>query len=214
VKFTTRESIEMNAELEFYTAPGPMTDLSKCDPKLFEGLPSTPVGLMKVVRGCVTSGDHLALQRIAVPEGRGAEAGIKAAAAIIARIAELDSSPLVVGREPQQRIIGNCRTFATLSCALIRRAGVPARVRAGFAAYFRPHTWVDHWSIEYWRSPDDAWVRVDPELDDDWFEKNFKGRRPRRWRRACIEPEPSPGSRVGTVSSIRIGSTWAGTTGG
>jgi len=163
----------MNNELEFYATPGPMTDLSICDPLLFEGLPGTPVDLMKVVRGCVTSTDLLTtIHKVTVPEGRGHEAGIRPAAAIVARIGELDPSPLTVVREPQRRIIGNCRTFATLSCALIRRTGTPARVRAGFAGYFQPNVWADHWIIEYW---DARWVRVDPELDDGWLAKNAGG---------------------------------------
>ncbi len=157
---------------DFYSAPGPMTDLSSCDPALFEGLTDDVGDLMRAVRGCVTSADLLRdIHKLPVPEGRDDEPQIRPVAAIVARIAELEPAPLIETREPERRILGTCRSFATLSCALVRRAGVPVRVRAGFAGYFRPDAWMDHWIIEYVR--DDAWVRVDPELDDAWLAKHF-----------------------------------------
>jgi hypothetical protein len=51
-----------------------------------------------------------------------------------------------------------------VSCALLRHQGIPSRARCGFAAYFSPGNFVDHWIVEY-RSPDqDRWVRVDSEI--------------------------------------------------
>ncbi|WP_246003264.1 transglutaminase-like domain-containing protein [Nocardia tenerifensis] len=37
--------------------------------------------------------------------------------------------PLDVAREPSRRVIGTCRHFAVLSCALLRNRGIPSRVR-------------------------------------------------------------------------------------
>jgi transglutaminase-like putative cysteine protease len=39
-----------------------------------------------------------------------------------------------------------------LFVALIRRKGVPARARCGFADYFEPGKHLDHWVGEYWNS--------------------------------------------------------------
>jgi hypothetical protein len=111
------------------------------------------------VRGCVVAAP--------APEGRD-DPQIRPAAAMIERIQELERSPLVERRPADQRFIGNCRHFATLTCALLRHKRIPARVRAGFAGYFDPNTWMDHWIIEYWR--DERWVRVDPQYGDRWFQ--------------------------------------------
>jgi hypothetical protein len=151
-----------------------MTDMSRCPPELLEGLPREPAALMKVVRGCVTS-DLILAEVYKLPVPARDDVQIRPVAEMVARMQELDGSPLVEAREPQQRFIGNCRHFATLSCAFLRHFEIPARVRAGFAAYFQPGTWVDHWIIEYWRPSEARWVRVDPELDDDWLAKRTPG---------------------------------------
>jgi Transglutaminase-like superfamily len=74
-------------------------------------------------------------------------------------------APLAVGRPVEERLVGNCRFFSTLSCALLRRVGTPARARCGFADYFEPGRFVDHWVTEYWDAADGRWVRIDAQLD-------------------------------------------------
>jgi hypothetical protein len=154
-------------ELEYYATPGPMTDLTRCPPDLFEGLPDDPADLMRVVRGCVVSDLMLTqVYGLPVPEDRN-DAQVRPAAAMIERIQELEPSPLAEARPPLKRFLGNCRHFATLTCALLRNKGIPARVRAGFAGYFVADTWMDHWIIEHWRPTEERWVRVDPQYDDE-----------------------------------------------
>jgi len=51
-----------------------------------------------------------------------------------------------------------------LSCALLRAAAVPSRVRCGFATYLQPGLAVDHWIAEYWPRDQRRWVRVDSEI--------------------------------------------------
>jgi hypothetical protein len=62
-------------------------------------------------------------------------------------------------------MVGNCRYFSTLSCALLRHAGIPARARCGFADYFEPGRHVDHWVTEYWEGAERRWIRIDAQLD-------------------------------------------------
>lgn len=160
----------MNA-LEYYAEPGPMTNINACSSAALDGLPDEPDELMRVVRGCVVS--DLMLTRmydLPVPSGR-PDPHIRPAATMIGRILKLDPAPIVRKRRPLDRFLGNCRHFATLSCALFRHRGIPTRVRAGFAAYFLPDTWTDHWIIEYRRPSEDRWVRVDPQYSDAWLEK-------------------------------------------
>lgn len=157
-------------ELDFYTSPGPMTDMSGCPTNVLEGLPKDPAALMKVVRGCVTS-DLMLAQIYGLPVPDRDDAQIRSVAQMVERLQQIKASPLVERREPGERFVGNCRHFATLSCALLRRAGIPARVRAGFAGYFEANTWADHWIIEYRRAPEERWVRVDPQYSDRAFQQ-------------------------------------------
>jgi len=147
-------------QLEYYATPGPMTDLAGCPAEMFEGLPDAPEELVTVARRCITA-------TLATPHDRD-DPHIRPAAQMLHRIEKLDPSPLVERRPPEKRFLGNCRHFATLSCALFRHKGMPARVRAGFAGYFTPNTWADHWIIEYWRPSEGRWVRVDPQWGDKW----------------------------------------------
>jgi hypothetical protein len=159
-------------ELEYYSAPGPMTDLTPCPPEALDGLPDAVADLMKVVRGCVVDPSTMTqIYKLPLPSGRDGEAQIRPAAQMIERIMQLDPSPIVEARPPDRRFLGTCRNYATLACALLRHTGTPARVRAGFAGYFVPDKWMDHWIVEYRRTSDESWVRIDPELDDDWLAK-------------------------------------------
>ena len=159
-----------NREADFYRAPGPMTDLASCPDKALAGLPDTPAGLMAIVRGCVVDPATLTqIYKLDVPSGREDERQIRPASDMVTRILELVDAPLTTARPPERRFLGTCRNYATLTAALLRRAGIATRVRAGFAGYFVQEVWMDHWIVEYAR--DGAWVRVDPELDDMWLAK-------------------------------------------
>lgn len=56
--------------------------------------------------------------------------------AILTIISERNPAPLTQPREPGDRFVGVCRDFALLLCSFLRHAGVPARLRSGFADYF------------------------------------------------------------------------------
>jgi hypothetical protein len=66
---------------------------------------------------------------------------------------------------PEQRTPGTCRDFALMTCSALRQRGVPARVRCGFATYFRANPFEDHWVCEHWREDDSRWVLTDAQLD-------------------------------------------------
>jgi hypothetical protein len=72
--------------------------------------------------------------------------------------------PLDVARAPGDRVATNCRGFTVLAVAMLRAHGVPARARCGFAGYFNPGFWVDHWVVEYYE--DGRWKRGDAQIDD------------------------------------------------
>jgi hypothetical protein len=89
-----------------------------------------------------------------------------------ARLLELvrtvDNRPLNEARPPANRVGARCHAFSRLTVAFLRAAGVPARARCGFGAYFRPGWFEDHWVAEYWNAADARWQMVDAQLDDTW----------------------------------------------
>lgn len=74
-------------------------------------------------------------------------------------------SPLTQPREVSFRSIGTCRDFALLACAILRHKGFACRVRCGFARYFNPPAYEDHWIIEIWNQTEQRWLRADPQID-------------------------------------------------
>jgi hypothetical protein len=92
-----------------------------------------------------------------------AQTHIRPSAAILEHLVASGDGGALAPRPPGRRIVGVCRHFSTLAVALLRRQGVPARARCGFATYFDGSP-VDHWVVEYW---DDAagWRLGDPQMD-------------------------------------------------
>jgi len=145
-----------------YASPGTLTDLSPVESMLPAAGPG-PVATCGLVPGLV-------VQPVALPDlpaARVDEKNLRPAAEIVRRLLSLDPSPLTQSRPPDRRVVGTCRHFAVLACALLRRQGLPARARCGFATYFKPGLALDHWVIEYRgddHNDDRRWVRLDPEV--------------------------------------------------
>jgi Transglutaminase-like superfamily len=152
-------------DLAYFAQPGPMTTLP-LSPAAAEGLPQDPLGLCTVARGVIIH-EFLAssLYDVEVPPARADEVETRPASAIVDHIMGLDDRPLADTRPPERRMFGNCRQFSTLSCALLRRAGIPARARCGFGTYFEAGKYIDHWIVEYWDTARDGWRRVDSQID-------------------------------------------------
>ena len=157
---------ELDQMLEYYAAPGPMTDLSGVPADAFDGLPTDPVGLCRAVRGLIVHEMWANAYGFDVPEDRLTDLQARSAVEMTDVIRRLDARPLSAARPVEERMVGNCRHFSTLSCALLRRAGIPARARCGFGMYFEPGKYVDHWVTEYWNETEQRWVRIDAQLDD------------------------------------------------
>jgi hypothetical protein len=123
---------------------------------LLGNLPADPAVLPRLVGGLV-------LHPLFAPAGADkSEASLRLAAEILAAVLERDGQPLDRRRPPGKRVIGNCRNYAILACAILRQHGTPARLRAGFAGYFTPDFWEDHWLCEY--HDGGAWRLLDAEL--------------------------------------------------
>jgi len=89
-------------------------------------------------------------------------------ARLLALVRAVDNRPLDEARPVDLRMGARCHAFSRLTVAFLRAAGIPARARCGFAAYFRPGWLEDHWVAEYWNGIGQRWQMVDAQLDDTW----------------------------------------------
>lgn len=88
----------------------------------------------------------------------------------------VDPRPLTEPRPPGSRVGARCHVFSRMAVAFLRAAGVPARARCGFGAYFRPGWFEDHWVAEYWNAEAGRWTMVDAQLDETWIGRiGFQG---------------------------------------
>jgi len=133
--------------------------------ELLEGLPTKIDALCDVVQGILLHVFWAERYGLTLSEEREQEVQIRSVARMLGRIRELDDRPLIATRPLEQRLVGNCRDFATLLSGLLRHRGVPARARCGFGAYFQPGQYEDHWVCEVWRGDEVRWALVDAQLD-------------------------------------------------
>jgi len=126
--------------------------------------PDDVAGVVRLVQGLLIHEGLTSLYGVTTPPERADEKQLHSAAAMLRQAARLDPRPLDSPRAPEDRVIGVCRHFATLFVAIMRRKGVPARARCGFATYFAAGKHLDHWVGEYWDAAAGRWV--DAQVDE------------------------------------------------
>jgi hypothetical protein len=84
-----------------------------------------------------------------------------------------NAAPLSVRRDPADRFVGTCRDFTLLHCSFLRHAGIPARVRIGFADYWGSSFHGDHVVTEYWDA-ERGWLLADAQLADPFVSGHWK----------------------------------------
>jgi hypothetical protein len=145
-----------------YATPGPFTDVDAIPSAALGSLAGGPVDICRPVHQLVIQpSDAKALD---LPDHRYEENQIRPVEELLRRLLAIDPAPLTTPRTPERRVVGTCRHFAVISCALLRRAGFEARVRCGFATYFQSGQALDHWITEYWSEEPPRWVRIDSEI--------------------------------------------------
>ncbi|MFF0739485.1 transglutaminase domain-containing protein [Streptomyces sp. NPDC004111] len=154
----------------FYTAQSDVSDPGPLVAR-FAGLPSGVGELALTVRNLMI---HRMEQNLFhcthPPERLHHDAETRYLDGILRLLLARDGAPLTRRRAPGDRFVGVCRDFALLHCSLLRHAGVPARLRFGFADYFDTdgfHT--DHTLVEYWDAARERWLLADAELADARF---------------------------------------------
>jgi hypothetical protein len=119
-------------------------------------LSAAPTALPEIVGGLV-------LHPFFAPERPASEASLRRVADLLRALLKHDNRTLDETREPANRLIGTCRSYAILACAILRQHGAPARLRVGFANYFKQGFWEDHWVCEYHDGA--SWRMLDAELN-------------------------------------------------
>lgn len=149
--------------LAYYQTQGIMTNPGNRE-GFYRELPREIPSLVKIVQGVMA---HVYMDPIlgrAIPEARKKEVEIRTLEAKLEKISQLDSRPLKEARPFEKKLVSNCRDYSLFLCSLLRNQGYSARARCGFATYFTPGRFEDHWIVEYWDSRKNRWVKVDPQL--------------------------------------------------
>ena len=163
---TTQQTI-----LDYYATPGPLTDAGKHRDKLAD-LPDIVEQLVEIVHQLgiydVVANDFYGVM---LSDERAADIHLRSAEAMLDTVFAIDDQPLTAQRKPEYRIGCRCHAFTKFIVTLLRAKGISARSRCGFAAYFGPGQYEDHWVCEYWNATEERWVLVDAQMDEVWQKK-------------------------------------------
>lgn len=133
---------------------------------LFDDLPGDIESLCKIIQGVMIHIFWAECYGIRLSSMCNNEVQIRPIARILARIVELDASPLEREHTPDKKLVGNCRDFALMLTALLQYQGKPVRARCGFSRYFRSDLLEDHWVCEYWDANQSRWILAEAQLDE------------------------------------------------
>lgn len=150
--------------LSYYAQAGLMTDPHE-HASLFDGLPAEVSALRDVAQGLLVHVFWAERYGLNLSDARKQEVNLRLVSRQLARIQALDPCPLTELRPLERKLVGNCRDFSVMLCAMLQHAGIPARARCGFGAYFIPGHYEDHWVCEYWNAGQQRWALVDAQLD-------------------------------------------------
>src|SRR5262249_24436405 len=117
---------------------------------LLAAIPPDPTRVVRAVSGFLLHPFMAPLRGVSIPEAAADDREQRSVEAILDRVHARDGRALDVERSPSNRGFCVCAGFARVATAIFRTHGVPARCRAGFAAYFNPGFLEDHWICEYW----------------------------------------------------------------
>lgn len=150
--------------LDFYARPGKLTD-ARQNADLLAGLPTDIQALCHLVQQNLVHVFWVERYGRTLSDIEKASLNVRPVTRKLALIRQVDERPLIAPRPLEKRQVGNCRDFSLLLTAILRYQGRPARARCGFATYFIPDHFEDHWVCEYWNVERERWVFVDAQLD-------------------------------------------------
>lgn len=148
---------------EFYAGQDAFTDPGEFA-GLYDDLPKSPVELRDIVSQLII---HVAwAARYGIPPNVPMSRETQPASERLKLSMSLCPGSLCKNRLPDHRSFGTCRDYSIMLCSMLRHCSIPARIRCGFATYFKTCPYEDHWICEFWSAQDGRWVRADAQLDD------------------------------------------------
>ena len=153
----------MEQGLEFYCTQSRWTDPGRWASQLAEITPE-PRAIRQAVSGLLLHPYIAPMRGVEVPAAAQDDRQRRSVEAILDLVVSRDTRGLTSERAPQDRAFCVCAGFARIATAIFRAHRLPARCRAGFAAYFTPGFLEDHWVCEY--RDGDRWRLLDAQLDD------------------------------------------------
>lgn len=149
---------------DYYSTHSMITDPGRFS-ELFDILPDDVEGIVEIIHGMFIHIFWAKMYGVTLSESQYRHVQSRKISNILSVIDSLDKSPLTKARSYEKRFVGNCRDHSVFLCSVLRSKGIPARARCGFGTYFSPGHYEDHWMCEYWKSSENRWVSVDPQLD-------------------------------------------------
>lgn len=152
----------MTSAQAFYTQQDALTDPGALR-ALYDDLPADPSALRVLVSELIAHVSWAA--QYGIPPDTPMPRETQAVADRLGAVQSAFAGSLCALRPAERRTFGTCRDYALLLCSMLRQRSVPARVRCGFASYFKPGPYEDHWICEHWLTDEARWVRADAQLD-------------------------------------------------
>lgn len=158
----TYDTVETSL-LEFYRQYSSFTDPGEYE-YLFENLPDSLPELCRLLQSqFIHPYAELPKYRELIPKERWNESlWYPTVKSILEGLLSYDSSGLVKGRKPENRLVLYCREYSILLASILKYRGIPARVRYGHATYLIPGFHASHVICEVWNGNDQRWMLVDP----------------------------------------------------
>lgn len=151
--------------LEFYKKQSVMTD-PKAFAYLFKSLPQDIATIKALLQGLILHFWDGGFYNYQIPLKRLFDIETRYVEKMLNKIIQLDNSDLIHERSLDKRIVGSCRDYATLFCAILRYHGIPARTRVAFSAFYFENYNHDEVILEYWDKMKQKWCLVDPRVTE------------------------------------------------
>ncbi|TQV82208.1 transglutaminase [Denitrobaculum tricleocarpae] len=132
----------------------------------FDALPDDVSSLLTVVQGLFVHSDFLDIHGLAGSAFSTRSRETLPVEKRLDQIFQISNQALQIARPVDHRAVGTCRDYALMMCGLLWHKSFDARVRCGFAQYFVPGRYEDHWLCEYRCADTGRWVRVDAQMDE------------------------------------------------
>lgn len=149
--------------LNFYRCHSTFTDPSSFS-YLFDDLPRDVGSIKSLLQGLILHFWDGSLFDYQIPLKRIFDIETRYVSKMLEKIVSLDDSSLLLERDLDRRLVGSCRDYAVLFCAILRHHGVPARTRVAFSSYYFKDSNHDEVILEYWNDEKSKWCLVDPRV--------------------------------------------------